>query len=103
MAGFVWVCEDYGINGPEVAIPALIITALAGILMVSNILYYSFKEINLRGKVPFLAILIIVLAFALASIHPPAVLFLVFLGYIISGPLLSLVRRFRKIGNKRSA
>ncbi|MCW9013215.1 MAG: CDP-diacylglycerol--serine O-phosphatidyltransferase [Gammaproteobacteria bacterium] len=102
VAGFVWVCQDYGINGPEVAIPALVITALAGILMVSNILYYSFKEINLRGKVPFLAILVIVLAFALASIHPPAVLFIVFMAYIVSGPMLSGVRWYRKRGKRTS-
>jgi len=100
VVGFIWVCFDYGIKGADVAIPLLIITALSGILMVSNILYYSFKEINFKGKVPFIAILIIVLAFALASIDPAAVLFAVFLIYTISGPLLSVSRRLRKMGRK---
>jgi CDP-diacylglycerol---serine O-phosphatidyltransferase len=97
VVGFIWVCFDYGIKGADVAIPVLVITALTGILMVSNILYYSFKEINFKGKVPFIAILIIVLAFALASIDPAAVLFAVFLIYTISGPFLSVVRRVRKL------
>lgn len=98
--GFIWVCVDYQIKGEEMAFAVSLLTALAGILMVSNILYYSFKEINFRGKVPFIAILIIVLAFALASIDPAVVLFAVFLIYVCSGPVLSVIRRVRKIGRK---
>lgn len=100
--GFVWVCFNYGIKGEDVAVLALIITAIIGLLMVSNILFYSFKEINFKGKVPFLAILIIVLVLALASIDPATVLFCVFAMYALSGPLLSVLRRIRKLGRTKS-
>jgi CDP-diacylglycerol--serine O-phosphatidyltransferase len=103
VVGFVWVCFNYEIKGEDAAIPALVITAVMGILMVSNILFYSFKEINFKGKVPFLAILVIVLVLALASIDPATVLFSVFTLYAISGPLHSLVRRIRKLGRAKSA
>jgi len=102
VVGFVWVCFNYDIKGADVAIPALIITAVAGVLMVSNILFYSFKEVNFKGKVPFLTILVIVLVLALASIDPATVLFSVFALYAISGPLLSLLRRIRKLGRAKS-
>lgn len=101
VVGFVWVCFKYGIKGEDVAIPALFITAIIGILMVSNILYYSFKDVNFKGKVPFLAILVIVLVLALASIDPATVLFSVFTLYAISGPLLSMLRRIRKLGRSK--
>jgi len=102
VVGFVWVCFNYGIKGEDVAIPALLITAAIGILMVSNILFYSFKEVNFKGRVPFLAILVIVLVLALASIDPAAVLFAVFAAYAFSGPLLSLIRRIRKLGRTKT-
>jgi len=102
VVGFVWVCFNYDIKGADVAIPALVITAVVGVLMVSNILFYSFKEVNFKGKVPFLTILVIVLVLALASIDPAIVLFSVFALYAISGPLLSLLRRIRKLGRAKS-
>ena len=101
VVGFVWVCFKYGIKGEEVAIPALILTTIIGVLMVSNVLYYSFKDVNFKGKVPFLAILIIVLLLALASIDPATILFAVFALYAFSGPLLSILRRIRKLGRNK--
>jgi CDP-diacylglycerol--serine O-phosphatidyltransferase len=72
---------------------AFFITIGTGTLMVSNILYYSFKAVDLRGKVPFVAALAIVLAFVFASIDPPKILFAVFLAYGLSGPVLYVLRR----------
>ena len=103
VAGMVWVCFDANIKGPEVAIPAVILTTIAGILMVSNVLYYSFKEINFKDKVPFVSIVVFVLILALASIDLPKVLFGVFIIYIASGPVLSIFRRLRKIGRNKTA
>ena len=98
--GFIWMCFDSGIKGEDVAIPALIITLMGGILMVSNVLYYSFKELHLKGKVPFVALLVIVIALAVAALNPPKVLFGVFMVYALSGPVLSVTRRFRKMGRR---
>ena len=53
--------------------------------MVSNIPFYSFKDINLRRSVPFWAILLIVLVLVLISTKPPVILFLGFVAYSLSG------------------
>ena len=102
VVGMVWVCFDSDIAGKDVAIPAAILTVIIGVLMVSNVLYYSFKEVNYKERVPFITILVIVLILALASIDFPKVLFGGFMIYILSGPLLALVRRVRKIGRRRT-
>ena len=94
--GMVWVCVDHGIKGVDVAIPALVITVLAGLLMVSNFYYSSFKEIDFKHKVPFVAVLVMVMVFVFASIDPPKVLFGGFLVYMLSGPFVSLIRKLKK-------
>jgi CDP-diacylglycerol---serine O-phosphatidyltransferase len=64
---------------------ACIITLFAGITMVSNVPYYSFKDIKFRRSVPFWAILLVALAMSLIFIDPPTVLFLLFVAYSLSG------------------
>jgi CDP-diacylglycerol--serine O-phosphatidyltransferase len=96
VAGFVWVMVEYRIAGPDVRWLAVFVALFAGLTMVSNLKYYSGKEINLKKSVPFVAILLIVLVFILISTSPPEVLFLAFLGYGLSGygyALRSLWRR----------
>lgn len=92
LAGFVWVCTQYDIEG-DYRVVVYVVTLLAiatGLLMVSNFRYYSFKDVDLRGRMPFLKAIIIMLAFALIFINPPLTLFLFFLGYAISGPVVTL-------------
>ena len=96
LAGFVWVLVDNEVPGGDVAWVALILTTAAGLLMVSNILYHSFKQIDFKGKVPFFAIVAVMLAFAVILSEPPMVLFGLFLAYTLSGPLLALKRLYRK-------
>lgn len=96
VVGMVWVCFDQSISGKAVAPYALVITALAGLLMVSNISFYSFKDVGFKNKVPFMVLLVVVLIFVFASIDPPTVLFGFFLLYALSGPLISVIRRLRK-------
>ncbi|MGB5396821.1 MAG: CDP-diacylglycerol--serine O-phosphatidyltransferase, partial [Gammaproteobacteria bacterium] len=98
IVGMVWVVFDHDIPGANVAFIALPVTILTGLLMVSKISYYSFKDIDPRNKVPFMAMLIIVMIFVLASIDPPKVLFGGFLIYALSGPVLALLRLRRKRG-----
>ncbi|TNG00410.1 MAG: CDP-diacylglycerol--serine O-phosphatidyltransferase [Gammaproteobacteria bacterium] len=90
LAGTIWVVDDIGYKGVDVVIPAFFLTLLAGGLMVSNVRYYSFKDIDFKHKVPFIAVLAVVLAFMLTSVDPPKVFLGVFLAYALSGPLLSL-------------
>jgi len=96
VAGLVWVMLESGVNGYDVRWLAAVLTVFAGLTMVSNIRYYSFKDVNLRKSVPFFAIAVIALGFALAAYSPEVSLFAFFLIYGLSGyviALLELVRR----------
>ncbi|OQX12760.1 MAG: CDP-diacylglycerol--serine O-phosphatidyltransferase [Thiothrix lacustris] len=101
VVGMVWVFHDLEVLGRNVQMPALFLTFAAGLLMVSNISFYSFKDFDLRNRVPFVAVLAIVLLFALTTIDPPKVLFGVFLLYALSGPLLWAWRRYRKLQRRK--
>lgn len=97
LAGLVWVSYENQVSGTEVFFDAVkmqwvawAITLFAGLSMVSDLRYYSGKDINLRRSVPFVVILLIVLAFVLISYSPPEVLFAVFLVYGVSGYVMWL-------------
>ena len=85
VAGFVWIVDDYAIDPANVKWWAWAITVFAGLTMVSNVKYYSFKTINLKKSVPFVAVILIALFLALLSYQPPHVLFAVFVAYGVSG------------------
>jgi len=96
VAGAVWVGTDWGHQGSDWRFPAIFLTLMAGILMVSNIRYRSFKDLDLKGKIPFVTMLIVVLIFVFISLDPPQVLFTIFLGYALSGPIVTLVTLRRR-------
>ena len=96
MMGFIWVCHDLQLSREDFAIPALIVTVLLGTLMVSNFSYYSFKDISPSERVPFYALLAIVIAFILASIDTPKLFFALFAVYALSGPVTYFIRYKRK-------
>lgn len=87
VAGMVWVGVEYQVNGNDVSIIVAIVTGLAGLLMVSNFKYNSFKEVNWHGKVPFVALLLILLVFVVVATEPALVLFVVFSLYAMAGPI----------------
>lgn len=90
VAGFIWFCEDLGIAGSDVQLLSAILTVLIGISMVSNLRYRSFKDLNFQGRVSFITVFFIVLAFVLIAISPAQVLFISFTIYAVSGPVLTL-------------
>jgi CDP-diacylglycerol--serine O-phosphatidyltransferase len=92
VAGGVWIGADQGIDPSYVSWLAAFLTAGAGLLMVSNFRYWSFKQLNVQGRVSFMLAVGVMLSIALVLIHPPIVLFLGFLGYAISGPAWTLMR-----------
>ncbi len=94
--GAVWFCESYDIAGADVTYGALVLTVVAGALMVSRFSYYSFKDFDMRERVPFVALIIVVLVFVFLSIETATVLFCSFFLYMLSGPLISLFRWNRK-------
>ena len=91
VAGFVWVMPDMGYSGQDLRWVAAGITVFAGLSMVSNVRFYSFKEFNLRKSVPFIAIFLLAMIFVLISSYPAGVLFLMFMGYALSGYVLWLL------------
>lgn len=93
VAGTVWAFSDFGIQGSKLSFLVALLVAAAGMLMVSNIKYNSFKELDLKGRVPFVAILAVVLVFAVVFSDPPRILLLIFLAYALSGPIQYLLRR----------
>jgi len=95
VAGFVWLSARHGIAGLGGLALAFIITAMAAALMVSNLRYYSFKELNLGSRISFPYLLVIPLVLILISLEPPVVLFTMFTGYALSGPAFWLWRRRR--------
>jgi CDP-diacylglycerol---serine O-phosphatidyltransferase len=99
VAGLIWVFHEYGVAGHEVRWLAWGVTLFAGLTMVSNLCYYSGKDINLRRSVPFVVPLIIVLVFVLIATSPPEMLFGVFALYSLSGYVLWLKARFWKRSN----
>jgi len=91
VTGMVWIGVDYGQQGSDWRVLAFLLTLLIGVLMVSNVRYRSFKDINLKGRVPFVTLLIVVLVFVFISVYPPLVLFALFFGYALSGPVITLI------------
>ena len=85
VAGFVWIIDDYAIDPETVRWAAWAVTLFAGLTMVSNLKYYSFKTINLRRSVPFAVVILIVLFIVLISYQPSVVPFAGFVVYAISG------------------
>ncbi len=83
--GFVWIIDDYAIDPETVRWAAWAVTLFAGLTMVSNLKYYSFKTINLRRSVPFAVVILIVLFIVLISYQPSVVPFAGFVVYAISG------------------
>ena len=90
IAGMVWWGDVAQWPREDLAVVAFTLTVIASALMVSNIRYHSFKNGDLKGKVPFMRILLVVAVFGLVAMDPPRVLFSVALIYALSGPVLTL-------------
>ncbi len=90
LAATVWVCSDAGWTSEpltyELGLLLAVYTAITGLLMVVNIPYYSFKSIDMRGRVPFVVILLLVIVIGLITVDPPKVLLAAAVLYALSGP-----------------
>jgi CDP-diacylglycerol--serine O-phosphatidyltransferase len=92
-AAWVWTLDSYGLRGGWVIGLSVALTIFLALVMVSNLPYKSFKDFNLKDRVPFVALLALVFLFVLISFDPPRVLFIIFFVYLFSGPVLWLRRR----------
>jgi CDP-diacylglycerol--serine O-phosphatidyltransferase len=88
VAGFVMMMSKMKLSGADHCWYAWALTLFAGLTMVTNVPFYSFKDINFRKSVPFIAAFLIVLFFVFIMSDPPKVLFGLFLLYGLSGYLI---------------
>ncbi len=87
IASIVWLGVEYQVNGQHIGILIGIITIVAGLLMVTNFRYHSFKEVDWKGKVNFIVVLLIVLVFVIVAASPAELLTAIFVLYACSGPI----------------
>jgi CDP-diacylglycerol---serine O-phosphatidyltransferase len=90
MASFAWLCYQHGWDNMFVAVLTALLSLAASVLMVSNCRYYSFKELDFKGKVPFLYVLVMIILFVAIAANPSLVLFVGFTFYALSGVLMTL-------------
>lgn len=94
VAGFVWLVIDNKLPVKELWMPwvAFGITLYAGLSMVSNAPFYSGKALDVRYRVPFGMMVLVLVLFVVVSTDPPVALFGLFVVYAISGYVLWLWR-----------
>jgi CDP-diacylglycerol--serine O-phosphatidyltransferase len=85
VAGFMWVMNDLGFKGAQLSWFVFGLAIYAGVTMVTNVPFYSFKDVQMKKSVPFVVIVLTALGIAAINIHPPIVLFGVFVVYGFSG------------------
>jgi CDP-diacylglycerol--serine O-phosphatidyltransferase len=95
IASMIWCSYEIVITN-QLAFLVAITTALSGLLMVSNFHYRSLKEVDLKGKVPFVVIFSVVMSLIVVTIDPPRILFIFALIYGFSAPALWIKSKFYK-------
>ena len=105
IAGLVWAKQSIGVTDYDqyLTIISWIILVGAGVLMVSNVRYYSFKEINLKGRSSFKFLLIATLILIVVTVWPSAILFVFFLAYALSGLIMTMIEVRKKRRLKKRA
>ncbi len=100
VAGFIWIMDDAGFNEGVRDIPWLVwttfgVTLFAGLTMVTNVPFYSFKDLGFKRSVPFITLVALALGIAAISIHVPGTLFVLFILYGLSGYAMYVYRRVK--------
>lgn len=96
VCAFVWLCYQTEINNHFIVGISALLTLLSAALMVSSLRYYSFKEVDFKGKVPFLYLLLMVIIFVAIAANPSVILFVGFVSYALSGPVCAGWRKYRR-------
>ena len=93
--GFIWSLTEAGVSPDRVPWLLFGLCLFSGLTMVTNLPFYSFKEISMKRSVPFIFIVVIVLFIAIINIDPPVILFGLFMSYGLSGYVVYGWRRAR--------
>jgi CDP-diacylglycerol---serine O-phosphatidyltransferase len=97
IAGFIWIATEWGVAGPQLAWPMFALALYSGLTMVTNVPFYSFKDVSMKRSVPFAVIVLIALGIAVINIDPPTVMFGLFVAYGLSGYVVYGWRRARGV------
>lgn len=92
---WVWSMHEFEVEGSNISIVSGLIVFFAALMMVSNIKYRSFKDFDVKSRVPFVVVIGVVLVFSLIYFDPARVLFLMATAFALSGPV-SWLFRYRK-------
>jgi len=93
VAGFIWLMTETEVPAQDVTWAMFALTLYTGLTMVTNVPFYSFKDLSLKRSVPFAAIVLVALGIAVINIHPPTVLFGLFVLYGLSGYVIYVWRK----------
>ncbi len=91
--GFMWVCIELGVSGKDVVWVVFVLSLYAGLTMVTNVPFYSFKDMHFKKTVPFVVLVAIALLIGVIGLHPPSVLFIIFMLYGVSGYAILFYKR----------
>jgi CDP-diacylglycerol--serine O-phosphatidyltransferase len=97
VAGFIWVAPDFGFSVVNLAWPMFFVALYSGLTMVTNVPFYSFKDVHVKRSVPFVVIVMIAIGIAVINIDPPIVMFSIFVIYGLSGYVLYFWRKAKGI------
>ncbi|MFM2083384.1 MAG: CDP-diacylglycerol--serine O-phosphatidyltransferase [Pseudomonadota bacterium] len=95
VVGFMWACIELGFSGKDVVWLVFVLALYAGLTMVTNVPFYSFKDMQMKKSVPFAVLVLIALVIALISLQPPYVLFGIFVAYGFSGYAILIYKRMK--------
>ncbi len=92
VATAVLFSQHIGINGPVRHLGFLVLVYIVSFLMVSNVRYYSFKEVKWFERHPFSSLVILILFLTVIASEPRVTLFILGIAYGISGPVAIVYR-----------
>ena len=95
VTGFIWIMSENAVARTGLGWWMFGIALYAGLTMVTNVPFYSFKDMHMKKSVPFAAIVLVALGIAVVNIDPPTVLFALFVFYSTSGYGLYAWRKFK--------
>jgi CDP-diacylglycerol--serine O-phosphatidyltransferase len=91
--GFVWIMFDNAVPAKAVSWGMFAVCLFAGLTMVTNVPFYSFKDMHMKKSVPFATLVLVALGIAVVNIDPPIVLFALFVVYGLSGYVIYVWRK----------
>jgi CDP-diacylglycerol--serine O-phosphatidyltransferase len=97
VAAFVWFSSGWREPGLAGLIAAFLVTATAGLLMVSSFSYPSFKQFDMDRRIKRAYMIIVPLFFVLIALDPPTMLLSMFSTYALASPVLWAARRIRRV------